>query len=122
MGWNLVYGNVLSIPSEITAICVLFQFWAPPDVVSPAVYIAVFVALTAAVGFSVVRVFGEVEFVFALLKVALVVFLVVLGLVIDTGGIPGTPAVGFRYWRDPGRSSSTWPRAPGAASWATGAS
>lgn len=25
LGWNIVYGNWLSIPSEITAICVLFQ-------------------------------------------------------------------------------------------------
>ncbi|CAG9936878.1 unnamed protein product [Clonostachys rosea f. rosea IK726] len=26
LGYNLVYGNILSIPSEITAICVLFRF------------------------------------------------------------------------------------------------
>jgi amino acid transporter len=49
-----------------------------------------------------VRVFGEVEFGFALVKIALVVFLIVLGLVINLGGVPGTERVGFRYWRDPG--------------------
>ncbi|KAK2053594.1 amino acid permease [Colletotrichum caudatum] len=99
IGWNLVYGNVLSIPSEITAICVLFEFWTDA---SPAVFIVVFIVLTFVVGIAFVRVFGEVEFVFALLKVLLVVFLIVLGLVIDLGGVPGTPPVGFRHWRDPG--------------------
>ncbi|KAK8930049.1 putative amino-acid permease P7G5.06 [Metarhizium anisopliae] len=99
IGWNLVYGNILSIPSEITAICVLFEFWTD---VNPSVWIVTFVLLTLVVGLSFVRLFGEVEFVFAVLKILLVVFLVVLGLVIDLGGVRGTPPVYFRYWRDPG--------------------
>lgn len=100
IGWNLVYGNVLSVPSEITAICVLFEFWATD--VNPSVFIVVFIVLTAAVGLAFIRVFGEVEFWFALLKILLVVFLIILGLVINLGGVPGTPRIGFRYWRDPG--------------------
>ncbi|KAM3560346.1 hypothetical protein ARSEF4850_003693 [Beauveria asiatica] len=99
VGWNLVYGNLLSIPSEITAICVLFEFWTD---VNPSVWIVTFIILTVAVGMCLVRVFGEVEFLFALLKILLVVFLVVLGLVIDLGGVPGTPAIYFRYWSKPG--------------------
>ncbi|KAK0629705.1 proline-specific permease [Bombardia bombarda] len=99
IGWNLVYGNILSIPSEITAICALFEYWTD---INPTVFIIVFIILTAGVGFTFVRVFGEIEFVFALLKISLVVFLIILGLVIDLGGIPGTPRIGFRYWQDPG--------------------
>jgi len=99
IGWNLVYGNILSIPAEITAICTLFQFWTD---VNPSVFIVSFIILTVGVGFALVRVFGEIEFAFALLKIALVIFLVILGLVIDLGGIPGTERIGFRYWRDPG--------------------
>ncbi|PMB69323.1 Dicarboxylic amino acid permease [Beauveria bassiana] len=99
VGWNLVYGNLLSIPSEITAICVLFEFWTD---VNPSVWIVTFIILTVAVGMCLVRVFGEVEFFFALLKILLVVFLVILGLVIDLGGVPGTPAIYFRYWSKPG--------------------
>ncbi|KND92693.1 Dicarboxylic amino acid permease [Tolypocladium ophioglossoides CBS 100239] len=99
IGWNLVYGNVLSIPSEITAICVLFQFWTD---LNPSVFIVCFITLTIAVGLANVRVFGEVEFAFAGLKILLVVFLVILGLVIDLGGVPGTPPVYFKYWSEPG--------------------
>jgi amino acid transporter len=99
IGWNLVYGNILSIPAEITAICVLFQFWTD---INPTLFIIIFIVLTAAVGFTLVRVFGEVEFYFALLKIMLVVFLIILGLVISLGGVPGTPRTGFRYWQNPG--------------------
>ncbi len=99
IGWNLVLGSLLSIPAEITAICVLFEFWTD---LNPAIFIVVFIVLTAGVGFSFVRIFGEVEFVFALLKMALVIFLILLGIVIDAGGVPGTPTIGFRYWRNPG--------------------
>ncbi|KAH6695633.1 proline-specific permease [Plectosphaerella plurivora] len=99
IGWNLVYGNLLSIPAEITAICVLFEFWTD---VTPTVWIIVFIVLTTAVGLSLIRVFGEVEFSFALLKIALVIFLIILGLVINLGGVPGTERIGFRYWNDPG--------------------
>lgn len=99
IGWNLVYGNLLSIPSEITAICVLFEFWTDTN---PALFIVIFIVITLAVGFAFIRVFGEVEFVFALLKIFLVVFLIILGLIINLGGIPGTERIGLRYWHDPG--------------------
>lgn len=52
IGWNLVYGNLLSIPSEITAICVLFEFWTD---ITPAVWIIVFMILTVLVGVAFVR-------------------------------------------------------------------
>ncbi|CAP71686.1 uncharacterized protein PODANS_6_6450 [Podospora anserina S mat+] len=100
IGWNLVYGNLLSIPSEIVAVCVLVKFWTG-DGLNPAAVILPFIALTGGIGMAFVRVFGEVEFVFALLKILLVVFLIVLGLVINLGGVPGTGVIGFRYWRDP---------------------
>ena len=99
IGWNLVYGNILSIPSEITAICVLFEFWTD---VNPSVWIIVFIVLTTAVGFAGVRIFGEVEFWFAFLKILLVIFLIILGLVIDLGGVHGTPALYGKYWHHPG--------------------
>ncbi|KAK7977327.1 hypothetical protein PG996_003393 [Apiospora saccharicola] len=103
IGWNLVYGNILSIPAEITAICVLFSYWFDPvEDISPAVWIVVFIVLTAAVGFAFIRVFGEIEFFFAIVKIVLVVFLIILGLVINLGGIPGTERIGFRYWKNPG--------------------
>lgn len=44
----------------------------------------------------------QVEFWFALLKIALIIFLIILGLVVNLGGIPGVPRLGFYYWQNPG--------------------
>ncbi|KAK6430512.1 hypothetical protein LTR95_013335, partial [Oleoguttula sp. CCFEE 5521] len=99
VGYNLVYGNFLSIPTEISAICVLFQYWTD---LNSSVWIIAIIVLTFAVGMSSIRVYGEVEFGFALLKIVFIIFLILLGLVIDLGGVPGTPRIGFRYWKSPG--------------------
>ena len=54
IGLNIVYGNFLSIPAEISAICVLVQFWSTS--IHPAVIIMVVIVLTFAVGMSFVGV------------------------------------------------------------------
>lgn len=86
IGLNIVYGNLLSVPAEISAICVLFQFWTD---ITPAVWICIFIAITFAVGISFVGIYGEVEFFFAALKILLIIFLIIFGLVVNLGGIPG---------------------------------
>ncbi|GIZ38321.1 hypothetical protein CKM354_000174100 [Cercospora kikuchii] len=99
IGWNIVYGNWLSIPAEITAICVLFQYWTD---LNSSVWIIIFIILTFVVGMSLIRVYGEVEFWFALLKIFFIIFLIILGLVIALGGVSGVDRIGFRYWKSPG--------------------
>lgn len=59
IGWNIVYGNWLSIPAEISAICVLFQYWTD---VNSLVWIITVIILTFAVGFSLIRVYGKYTF------------------------------------------------------------
>lgn len=39
---------------------------------------------------------------FALLKIFFIIFLIILGLVINLGGIPGVERLGFHYWKTPG--------------------
>ncbi|KAG9691779.1 amino acid permease-like protein, partial [Aureobasidium melanogenum] len=99
IGWNTVYGNWLSIPSEISAICVLFQYWTD---INASLWIVIFILLTFVVGIAFVGIYGEIEFAMAMLKIALVVGLVILGLCIDLGGVPGTSRIGFRFWVTPG--------------------
>lgn len=99
IGWNVVYGAFLSIPSEISACVVLIQYWTDA---SPAIFITVIIVLTVAVAIIFVGIYGEVEFFFAMLKILLIVGLIFLGLIIDLGGVPGTGRIGFRYWDAPG--------------------
>lgn len=99
IGLNIVYGNLLSVPAEISAICVLFEFWTD---INSSLFICIFIFITFVVGISFVGIYGEVEFFFACLKILLVIFLIIFGLVIDLGGIPGQERIGFRYWKNPG--------------------
>ncbi|PVH93192.1 amino acid permease-like protein [Periconia macrospinosa] len=99
IGWNIVYGNLLSVPAEISAICVLFQYWTD---INSALFICIFILITFLVGISFVGIYGEVEFWFAVLKILLVIFLIIFGLVVDLGGVPGVDRIGFRYWKNPG--------------------
>ncbi|ODN97032.1 hypothetical protein I350_08011 [Cryptococcus amylolentus CBS 6273] len=99
LGWNIVYGNWLSVPSEISAICVLFQYWTD---LNSSVFIVIFIVLTAFVGLINIRWYGEIEFFFAIIKILLIIGLILLGLIIDLGGVSGVERIGFRYWRNPG--------------------
>ncbi|KAK7521295.1 proline-specific permease [Phyllosticta citriasiana] len=99
IGYNIVYGNWLSVPSEISAICVLFEYWTD---VNASVWIVLTIVVTFIIGISLIRIYGEVEFFFAILKILLIIFLIILGLVINLGGVPGVPRIGFRYWKTPG--------------------
>ncbi|EPS25348.1 hypothetical protein PDE_00281 [Penicillium oxalicum 114-2] len=99
IGWNIVYGCFLSVPSEISAAVVLIQYWTD---INAAVWVTILIVVSVVVAISFIRVYGEVEFFFALLKILLVIFVVILGLVISLGGVPGHPRSGFHYWKTPG--------------------
>lgn len=99
IGWNVVYGTYLSVPSEISAAVVLIEFWTDKYA---ALWITLFTIVTFLVGVVVVRAYGEVEFFFATLKILLVAGIIIMGLVIDLGGVPGQQRIGFRYWNNPG--------------------
>lgn len=46
-----------------------------------------------------IRAFGEIEFWASLFKVVVLAGLILLGLIIDLGGVPGQERIGFRYWK-----------------------
>ena len=64
----------------------------------------VFLVLILAVNFLGTRVFGEMEFWFSSLKVIAIVGLIILGVILMAGGGPNHDPIGFRYWRNPGKS------------------
>ncbi|TEY59631.1 hypothetical protein BOTCAL_0190g00200 [Botryotinia calthae] len=98
-GWNQVYSYIVSIPSEIVAAAVLIEFWTT---INNAVWITVFAVLMIITAVTFVRVYGELEFTFSMLKIMLVIGINIMALVITCGGGPNHESIGFRYWRDPG--------------------
>ncbi|KAH8896908.1 hypothetical protein GQ53DRAFT_819159 [Thozetella sp. PMI_491] len=99
-GWNYWYMMAVTGPAELSAAATLINFWSPG--VSPAVWYTIFIIVIVMVNFCGVRVYGESEVFFSMIKILLIIGLIIAGIVVDCGGGPNHEYIGFRYWRDPG--------------------
>lgn len=93
----------MSLPLEIVAASLTMQFWQGSHSVDPSVWVTIFLVAIVAINFFGVRGFGEAEFVFSTIKVLAVIGFIILGIIINVGGVPGHDEyIGTRYWHDPG--------------------
>lgn len=97
-GWNQVYSYIVSIPAELVACAVIVEFWVT---VSPAIWVTVFGVLMILTAVLFVRVYGELEFGFSILKIMLIIGINIMALVITCGGGPNHKSIGFEYWKSP---------------------
>ncbi|KAI8945854.1 amino acid permease/ SLC12A domain-containing protein [Xylaria longipes] len=98
-GWNEVYAHIVSLPAEVSAAAVIIEYWTSA---SSAIFITVLGLLTLGTTLLFIRVYGELEYGFSILKILLVLGLNFLALVITAGGAPNHEAIGFKYWGSPG--------------------
>ncbi|TRM67070.1 amino acid permease/ SLC12A domain-containing protein [Schizophyllum amplum] len=94
--WTFWYLLSINGPAEVAAASSLVAFWRTD--ISIAVWITVFAVPIVVLNFFPVRLYGEIEFSFGLLKSLLVMILVVTSLVVDVGGGPRHEYIGGRYW------------------------
>lgn len=99
-GWNSIYSSMMSLPAEITAAAVIVDFWTAD--VNNGIWITVFGLLVFFANIFLVRVYGELEFCFAFLKILLIIGLNMMALVLVCGGGPSGVVYGFKYWHNPG--------------------
>ena len=85
--------QILAIGAEVTAVAIYFTFWFPG--VPAWLWVALIAAALVAINTAQVRVFGEVEYGFALIKVIAIVAFILVGLALVTG-IGPWPAIGMR--------------------------
>ncbi|KAN0065050.1 hypothetical protein ACQY0O_001545 [Thecaphora frezii] len=102
LGWTYWYSYGITIPTEISATTIIIQYWDPNQTINPCVWISILLVLVIGVNFLGVRVYGELEFWFCLIKVVAIVALILIALIIDLGGGPRGDRIGFRYWINPG--------------------
>ncbi|CZR53227.1 probable general amino acid permease [Phialocephala subalpina] len=100
IGWNFWYSLAITCPAELSAAATVIQFWR--DDINPAVWLSIFIVVITIINFCGVRIYGESEVIFACIKIALIIGLIIAGIVVDLGGGPDYDRIGFRYWRDPG--------------------
>lgn len=101
MGWDYALGWLVVLPFEITAAGLTIDYWHKYNI---GIWIAVFLSILIAVQFFGVRGYGEVEFVLGLIKVIAVLGFIILGIIINCGGVPtdNRGYIGGRYWHNPG--------------------
>lgn len=90
---------VISFPSELIACAITVEYWN--DSISPAVWVAIFLATIIVINLFGVKGYGEVEFFLSILKVLAVVGFIICGICLICGaGKNGY--IGGRYWHHPG--------------------
>ncbi|ATA20696.1 aromatic amino acid:proton symporter (AAT family) [Gibbsiella quercinecans] len=99
-GWNYWVLYVLVAMAELTAVGIYVQYWWPgiPTWVSA----AVFFLLINAINLANVKVYGEMEFWFAIIKVVAIIGMIVFGAYLLFSGMGGPEATVTNLWAQGG--------------------
>ncbi|KAL2414846.1 General amino-acid permease GAP2 [Exophiala dermatitidis] len=104
MGWNYALQWLVTLPLEIVAASLTLEFWPGTRDTNSAAWVTIFLFVIIVINFFGVRGYGEAEFLFSIIKVVAVIGFIILGIIINTGGVPGDNRgyIGAHYWYDPG--------------------
>lgn len=109
MGWNYAMNWLVVLPFELTTAGITIGFWTQKDDTMPpsinvGVWITIFLLSVCVINWFGVKGYGEVEFVLGCVKVIAIIGFIILGVIIDTGGVPtdGRGYIGAKYWHNPG--------------------
>ncbi|KAI0180132.1 amino acid permease/ SLC12A domain-containing protein [Hypoxylon sp. FL1284] len=100
MGWDYAIAWLTVLPFELIAAGITIEFWRPD--LSVAIWVTVFLVVLAIIQIFGVRGYGEVEFILSMVKIAACTGFIILGIVINCGGVGNQGYIGAKYWYDPG--------------------
>ncbi|KAK4043944.1 amino-acid permease [Parachaetomium inaequale] len=100
VGWDYALSWLTILPFELIAASITIQYWR--EDISMAVWVTVFLVVLCVIQVFGVRGYGEVEFILSMVKIAACLGFIILGIVINTGGVGDRGYLGATFWRDPG--------------------
>jgi len=100
MGWDYAISWLTVLPFELIAATITIQFW--PNDINMGVFVTIFLVFLTIIQIFGVRGYGEVEFVLSIIKIAACTGFIILGIVINCGGVGNQGYLGAKYWHDPG--------------------
>ncbi|KAL9074478.1 MAG: hypothetical protein Q9161_002266 [Pseudevernia consocians] len=102
-GWEYAIAWLTILPFEISAACNIIHYWPGSDGINNSAWIVPLLAALVAIQFFGVKGYGEVEFLLSLMKVIACIGFIILGIIIDCGGVPTDDRgyIGARYWHSP---------------------
>ncbi|CAK7236596.1 hypothetical protein SEUCBS140593_009673 [Sporothrix eucalyptigena] len=100
VGWDYALTWLTVLPFELTAASITIRFWR--EDLNEGIWIAVFLVVLCGIQVFGVRGYGEVEFVLSLIKILACTGFIILGIIINTGGVGNQGYLGAKYWHNPG--------------------
>ncbi|WP_048380677.1 amino acid permease [Corynebacterium renale] len=106
MGWLYWFMLIMVLGAEMTGAAAIMGAWFGVDPWIPALVCVVFFAVV-----NLLRVsgFGEFEFWFSFIKVAVIIGFLIIGVLLIFGLLPGHPFVGTQHFLDEGFMPNGWP-------------
>ncbi len=100
MGWDYAIQWLTVLPFEITAATLTLEYWAASRNLNHAVWVTIFLFVLFVIQVFGVRGYGEVEFLLSIIKIIACTGFIILGIIINTGGVPTDHRgyIGGRYW------------------------
>ncbi|KAI5360564.1 Putative amino acid permease [Septoria linicola] len=102
-GWQYAISWLTVLPFEISAACNIIHYWPGSDGINNSAWIVPLLVALVAIQFFGVKGYGEVEFVLSLIKIIACIGFMILGIIINTGGVPSDTRgyIGGTYWHAP---------------------
>ena len=94
LGWNYWYNWAITIAAEIAAVTLIMKYWFPDS--NSVLWTILFIAVILSFNLLSVRVFGEAEYWFAMIKIATVVIFIIVSFLMIFGLLGGHDPVGFK--------------------------
>ena len=94
LGWNYWYNWAITIAAEIAAVSLIMKYWFPES--SSLIWTILFIVVVLAFNLLSVRVFGEAEYWFAMIKVGTVIIFIIVSFLMIFGLLGGHDPVGFK--------------------------
>ncbi|KAI7265052.1 AAT family amino acid transporter [Hortaea werneckii] len=86
--WEYAISWLTVLPFEISAACNIIHYWPGSQGINNAAWITPLLVALVAIQYFGVRGYGEVEFVLSIIKITACIGFSILGIIINTGGVP----------------------------------
>lgn len=94
LGWNYWFNWVITVAADVTIAAQVIEYWTPLQSLPAWIWSSIFLIIIFGLNALSVRVYGESEYWFALIKVVTVIIFIIIGL-LTIVGIMGGNFVGF---------------------------
>ena len=98
--WEYAISWLTVLPFEISAAVNIIHYWPGSEGITSAAWITPLLFALLCIQYFGVRGYGEVEFVISMIKIIACSGFLILGIIIDCGGVPTDDRgyIGARYW------------------------